>query len=461
MRRTLLRLFCILVFGITLSPTLAFSDFKVQLAQVYALFKNGAYVQAYEDLMKLPSDSLSHEEKSVLAYWKGICLCRMQEFEKGAFELKAAQRTGARFKDLDYELGQALYATQQLRAALEAFERSIVKKYKLGASMYYKGFIHQILEDDAVAISTYRAILNLPDDEDKVKEGSLLQMAELELNRAMAESDLSRRKTRVKKRVVPAFQAVIDFNSFGVAADEARKSLLSLEAQFALNEPPKFANGSWMPVKAWNFRVAQDLKYDSNVVIQANNSILSVANTGSPFTRTEFDLRYDWVWKKKWVFSPEVLVFYIFNSNRNERLVYQNDTLSASAYLRGRLEHFIFSRPAATSFEFEYNHTLRDYRPSYTLEYFNRYYNLVFGNRIQFLKQGSTTLNLNLKWFEHYDGGQTALNPGVVLSQNLSFGNWALTESFSYAVNLANNPFYNRTDYRLSSALNLPEVFWR
>jgi len=439
------------------------TSIKERFKEVYQLYTNGAYAQAVEDLSALKASSLSREDKITIAYWKGLCFSKMQAFDHAVSSLQEAVQLGANDKDLYYELGQALYASQSLQPALEAFEKSAGAKYKVGPSMYYKGFINQILEDYSVAISTYKAILRMPDDPDKVKEGSLLQIAELELNVAMAEKDLTKRKIRITKRVIPAFQDVIDYVDSGPAADEARRSLLALRPQGAdfANDGPKFRNGTPLPLRPWTLRATQDFKYDSNVIFQANNALIQISNTGSIVSKTDVSSRYDYVWDRHYVFAPEVSASYTRNMNRNESTVIANDILSFTAYLRSRLEHRVLASPAAMSLDMECNYSMRDYLSQNALPYFSSYLNFTYGNRVQFLPIGSTTLNLNMKWFFSQDSGQTASNPAAVLSQNFNLGKVALTESLAYDFNTASNGIYNRADYRTTTVLNIPEAFWR
>jgi tetratricopeptide (TPR) repeat protein len=451
----------LLFIAFCLNAQRASADSKKTFAEVYRLYSNGAYAQAVEDLTALNSAALSRDEKIAIAYWKGLCFSKMQSFDKAVVSLQEAAHLGADhtdYKDLQYELGQALYASQSLRPALEAFEKSVKNNYKIGPSLYYKGFINQILEDHSVAISTYKAILRLPDDPDKVKEGSLLQIAELELNTAMAEKNLAKRKVRITKRVIPAFQDVIAFVDSGPAADEARRSLAALLPPDPYGNGPKFQNGTPIPTHLWAIRAIQDLKYDSNVIFQANNALIQISNTGSMVAKTDVDARYDFIFNRRYVVSPEVDVYYNHNFNQTESTVFSNDMFSVTSYLRSRFEHTVGSAPSAMSFDVEYNYSLRDYLSQHALPYYSSYINFTYGNRVQLIPIGSTSLNLSNKWFYSVIPGQTATNPAAVLSQNFNLGKTALTESFAYDFNFASNPNYNRSDYRISSALNIPEA---
>jgi tetratricopeptide (TPR) repeat protein len=431
--------------------------------QVYRLYSTGAYAQAVEKLEQINLRQTSPEEKKTISYWRGLCFSKMQSFDQAVDAFQQAVVLGADFRDLQYELGQALYASQQLKPALSAFEKSAVLHYKVGASLYYKGFINQILEEFSVAISTYKAITRLPDDPDKVKEGSLLQIAELELNTAMAEKNDAKKKLRMAKRVIPAFEDVLNFNDSGPAADEARRSLAVLRPQLEdqTQSGPKFENGIPMPARPWFLRSSVDLKYDSNVLYQANGALISVSNTGSGVVKPDLDARYDFIFKKKYVLSPELDVNYTYNTNRTEPSVIANDQLSASFYARSRMEHKVLGAASAMSFDIECNYVLRDYTENNQLPFYSSYINFTYGNRVQFLALGSTSLNLNLKWFSSEDPGQNAFNPGIILSQNFNFGKLALSESFSYDFNSASNTSYNRIDYRLTSALNITDLFWQ
>ena len=118
------------------------------LAVIYGLYKQGAYSLAIEKLTRFKAET---KTRAVAEYWIGLCQNRLQSFDAAIISFNNAIKAGINAEDIYYELGQAYYATKDLRAARETFRRSIAKGFKPGPSYYYVGFTSQVLEDYEVA----------------------------------------------------------------------------------------------------------------------------------------------------------------------------------------------------------------------------------------------------------------------------------------------------------------------
>ncbi len=119
-------------------------DTKMQYRKAFAFFAEGAYLQSLVELDKIIFSS-NDQEQGILQYWRGRCLSHLHRFEEAASALATAESIGVEFEDVHYLLGQALYAQQDLKNARNSFEKSLYINYKKNVSLYYIGYISQLL----------------------------------------------------------------------------------------------------------------------------------------------------------------------------------------------------------------------------------------------------------------------------------------------------------------------------
>lgn len=399
----------------------------------------------------------SPEDVALLSYWQGLCYNRTQVFDKAIEALEKALPLEGKYPDLEYEYGQALYASQKLKPAREAFKKSAYHGYKPGASQYYVGFLSQILEDYTTAMEFYRLIQTQSGDPDKVKQAALLQIAEIELTLAGLDRDPNRRFRRYRGRVTLALKKVIQFDETSPLAQQAKEKLLSVQNKLDADSIPRFKNGVPIATQPWVVKLSEVFSYDSNVLTRADQSLIAVSNQGSSTTRTEIFGKYEWI-VRQWSISPELDVNYSQFTNRTEPLVFQNDNMTLDTVMKTRLEHIYDGKPAAFSADLAYNITIRDWTQTNRLFWYSRFYSLTLGERLQFFSFGSTLANANLKLFSNADDNQNAIIPAATVTQNFNLGqNAGISLSFTYDSNIARNPINDRRDYRSFVSLNLPE----
>lgn len=451
------------------------------LAPIYELYKKGAYPQALELInaqINAPlvvgapvsspspsptfspaptSDAQAQETQATLHYWAGLCNNRMQIFDVAATHFQKAKALNANFEDLDYELGQALYSSQQMKPARDAFLASAQKNFKKGASTYYLAFISQILEEYPQALKTYDSIIKFPTDTENVKQGSLLQIAEVKLILFEKSKPGKDRNNRLRVEILPLFERTINYKDGTTVADQAKQRLAQIKTSM-IAATPTLANGMPLPAQLWSVRLSQAAKYDTNVISQAEQSLTQVSNRASVISKSDLMGKYLFVFDNRWTLAPELGFAYTYHFNRNEPLVYQNDSLSTSTALRTRLEYTLFDAPAATHLDVEFNHLLRDVTMEKKLSYYSRYFNFTLGQRIKIIGTGNTTFALNAKFYENQDVNQNAIDPGV--SVNHFF---PINRDFSLGVNLAFD--YNRAkastndrkNYRILTTFHMPD----
>lgn len=427
-----------------------------ELRKALDFYASGAYTQALGALAPL-------KQTGETRYWQGLSNSRLQRFEKAASDFSEARRLGHKSPDLDYELGQALYASRQLKPAREAFKRSASTGFKPGASRFYVGFISQVLEELSTAQSAYQSLSALPraQDTDKVKQPAMLQLAELSYSQARSISDVPTRHARIRTEVLPRFETAMNYETGTAAHDQARAQVSALRALVGA-DGSRFENGTPIPTKLWVIRATQDTRYDSNVVAEADQAATRVSNAASVVSRTAFFAKVEHIVANRWSVSPDATLEYTRHLNRNEPSVYANDQLSVTPALRLRNEHRYKGKPAAAFFDVEFNNLARDTNQLQTLTQYSRYFNFVAGERARFLTdQGNLTLQASFKVLTHSDDDQSAIVPGITAFQNLPMGgrnNLTLTVGLSDTI--AKVDTYSRLSPRVGANLALADLVW-
>ncbi len=451
MTRTLLALMLLIL------TTQAYADAKGELTHAYGLYKKGAYPQALDALKRVPTQP---QTAATVQYWSGLCYSRLQNFSEAIAAFRKAAQLGSTAEDLNYELGQALYASQDLKPAREAFRKSAAQGFKPTASIYYIGFSSQLLEEHGAALAAYDAIQGMGDDPEKVKQAALLQKAEVKFAQAELEKNSKSKDQTIRNIVIPAFEKANTYDATTGTATHARARIAELRKRIG-DETEPLANGTRASARPWNLKLTQDFKYDTNVVIQANESLLSVSDKASFFSKTSINGSYEFVTGKRWVFTPEVDAYLTRYLNRTEPRVFENDSLSLSPALRTRHEHQMFNAAAATLIDFEGNYLIRDYRRDHSFPYYSRSYNLVVGERLKLFLPGSTTIKANFKIFGNQDEQQNALNPGITLTQNVQLKpTTGLSFTLGFDMNDAKVDTYDRTNFRFTPVLSLVSLFF-
>jgi tetratricopeptide (TPR) repeat protein len=430
------------------SSSLAFADAKSELSKTYALYKKGAYPQAIQLLSQIKGDN---ETQALTEYWTGLCHARMQQFDKAIPRFKLASQLGTKIEDLDYEMGQALYASQDLKSAREAFQRSLAKKYKLGASTYYAGFISQMLEEYPKALLYYKEIQNIEEDVDKVKQPALFQISEVRLVMAELTKDPTAKRERVLNVVLPSYKRVVAFNSSTPVAEQATARINEINHRYGVAQQSSVGST----------KVSMDTKYDSNVVTQADEAVTQVSNTGSFTQKVAANASFKLPFDIPVSITPDIAMSYTLHLNRAAPSVYQNDNLAMTPAIRTKYDHSVLGNVASALFDFEMNYMLRDYRQEHGLPFYSRYFNFVLGERVKLFSFGSTIAKANFKLYSSYDEGQNAIDPGISLTQSISApGNTGISVTYSMDYNRASDATNDRMTYRLSPSINMPQLFW-
>lgn len=449
--------------GIIASASALAAEAPAGLSAAYSQYRKGDYPRAIATLQGLSQDPAASAQPGLIDYWIGLSHARLQAFEKARESFERATRAGFKAEDLDFELGQALYALQQYRPAREAFRRSAQARFKPGASLYYVGSIGQTLEEPAQALQSYRELLSLAGDADKVRQATYLQIAEI----ALAQTEQARftdeqaRNDRLRHFVFPRFQKAADYEAGTPAAAQALERMNEIQKRLS-SEVLRMRNGVPIPAKAWSVRATQEAKYDTNVVTEADESLTKVSDKASAISRTAISGKYEAIFDRQWVAAPEFEAVYTRHFNQEEPTVFQNDSLSLAGALRSRLEHTWLSAPAALLADIDYSRVIQDYSQTHSLLFYSQTLNLTLGERARPISgSASTTLLANYRIYTHEDDNQSTTGPGVTLSQNFAFvPRQALTVILNWEAAKAKDPTYDKSIYRIATFYGAGDLFW-
>ena len=104
-----------------------------ELAAAYDAYSKGDYSGAMTLLNKVDTAE-KQELNATVRYWKGLCRARMQMFDKAIINFNKANELGSKAADIDYELGQAHYASGNLEQAQAHFKKSAKRGFKKSVS---------------------------------------------------------------------------------------------------------------------------------------------------------------------------------------------------------------------------------------------------------------------------------------------------------------------------------------
>lgn len=401
------------------------------------------------------------EARATRAYFLAGTHAKMQAFDKALPYFKEAKDAGSTAPGLSYDYGQALFAAHQLAEAEAQFIESIKSKFKVAASAYYVGYIRQLQENYPGAKDFYQRIQRLGTDPDQVKQPALLQIAEIEYERAQTVAPKEKKHDVLRMEVLPLFELAKQYAPGTPSAAQASTRITEIERETTpLAE--RMANGMPLPLKAYSLRLSQDFAYDSNVITEADDALVQVSNKDAIVSRTALLAKYQWNYAKRFSFIPELYAAGVFHSRRSEPRVHQNDNVTVAPALRTKYEHMSMGAPATAIFDIEFNYMLRDYRQAHQLPFYSRYWNLSLGERVKWFNTGSTTLKFSFKFYENYDAARNALSPAVTLQQNVRiFGAYDLQNSLTADYLRARDDVNDETNYRLRHVVTFPKLFWQ
>lgn len=381
------------------------------LEEFYKFFKSGQYPKAIE--------SLSHSNEAGKSYFLGLSYSRMQEYDKAVIQFQQAINEKNTSQDLYYEYGQALYASNELKKAREAFKTSADKNFNRPASLYYVAHISQILEEHETARDTYTLVIKEKTSDTKMKQIARYQLAETLLAIAREKSneqeDLAR---RVDKFILPMLNTAYNLDKSSPLSNEINQRIADLMREFNL-DPNMMVNGRRINPKRYSGYISQKLKFDDNVSQTNEENNVTQSRKESYIFETEAYAKYDFVLKNRYIISPETRMTFTQHTNQSSPEVYQNDSFVVNASLKNKYEHKVKEQPASALFDIDYSHVFKDWQAKKKKEFYAKSFTFTLGESFSYFAIGDTTLKIKRK---NYDGKDESIsNHTTSLSADQTF----------------------------------------
>ncbi len=387
----------LLLISILLCFSLATSANSNLFEKIYIDYKGGNYQDALDKLTKINGNKTTLGLK---AYWKGLCLSKLQSYDKAIIEFEKAIKYNNRSDDLYYEYGQALYAGNELVKAREAFKKSAKLGFKKVNSAYYMGYISQILEQLKLARKFYSQIIRTKSSDESLRQISYFQLADVILSKSEGSK---KQKKYIKKYVLKFLQRSVDIDPDSAVGQDALRRKQEIMAKYGL-DPYLLKNGKRIPKKGTKFSFSQDMDYDSNVTLTSDVPTTTATKKDSYIFTSELYSKFRIISAKRLLINPELTLGHILHSDRSSTEVYSNDEYSIKPAIKNSLEHTYKGRPASLLFDFSYNYTARANRSTETKSKFfnNRSWTISFGEKLNFFDFGPTTLKIKYKDYQNY-----------------------------------------------------------
>jgi tetratricopeptide (TPR) repeat protein len=360
--------------------------------EFYKSFKAGQYPKALEALSGMKNGSLATK-----SYLLGLTYSKMQEYDKAAKNFEIAIREKNNNNDLYYEYGQALYASNELKKAREAFKTSANNKFNRPASLYYVAHISQILEEHDVAKEYFLMTIKDKESDSKMKQISQFQLGETLLAIAREKSaqpeDLHR---RVEKYILPMMNSAYNLDKRSSLSADINTRISEVMVEFNL-DPNLLANGRRVDPKRYNGYASQKVRYDDNIsLVNEENNVQQTKKSSFIFESEAYGV-YNFILNKRYIISPEARLTFTQHSDRTESEVYQNDSFVMNFSLKNKYEHKIKDLPASFIFDIDYSKTNKDWQAQKKKEFYAKSTTFTLGESFSYFDFGDTTVKLKRK----------------------------------------------------------------
>lgn len=361
----------------------------------YRAFKGSKYTEAQKIIEKISFESKNQSTKFYLA---GLTLARLQEFDKAIIEFERAKKLGNDAEDLHYELGQAYYATNELRKSREAFEKSIETNFNTANSLYYVGHISQTLEEYEKSKNAYTQIIKNKTNDDKVVQIARFQLAETLLAMARTKKNVA---AIVDRYVITLLRQAYETETTTPVALEIQARIQELLTEFKL-DPNVMVNGRKISEKRHSLSLGQKLKFDNNVTLANDQTTVVQSKKESYIFETEAYAKKDFVLKKRFILSPDIRFTFNHYSDTKNATVYQNNSYLITTTLKTKTEHSLFGKPASLLLDLDRTYTARDKLQEKKRSKYATSLSYTLGEKFRFFNVGDTTLKIKFKDYDAY-----------------------------------------------------------
>lgn len=401
----------------------AFAEDKL-FQKAVSLYGQGKYQATVEELDRLKKEVSSKNTKtlSFIAYWKGMSLNRLQEFDLAAIQFQSSLDFGYIPLDLHYELGQAYFALEKFYFAKIHFNESFKRDFKKGTCLYYLGYLSHELGDDQDAKAYYLLIRRLNDqDAGETRQAAELQISDIELAQAEKQPAVF---NVIKDQVIPQYERALRVNETSNLAPKIKEKIINLQRKYEL-VLFQLRNGRAALIPPYFLRAAQEFGYDTNVTFTPTETTIASSKQGSGFSKSEVLGRYTFYYKNFFSIAPETRLNYTRYTNRIPE-IFRNDNYFLAPAIRSAYEHTLFGNAASILLDYDFNYAQRDVQATETLDFSSSAHLFMLGERFKFFSVGETVVRLKERQFKSYIPLSNSKTLSLVVEQTVGLKNSTL-----------------------------------
>lgn len=362
------------------------------------LFGEGKYQSTTEELTNIEAKETDKSKLGFIAYWKGICYNRIQEFGEAIKSFRTALGYKYAPSDIHYEYGQALFAAEKLAEARLQFRESVKRKFKRGVSLYYIGYISKEMGERKKAFTFFKAVDKLPPEEaQEVKQASEMQIGDIYLEQVEKHPDAFK---SVETIVIPQYEKAIEVDKESALVPAIREKIVGLQRKYDLILF-QLRNGRPTLIPPYFVRAAAELGHDSNVTFAPSDTTISSSKQASTYSRVDLMGRYTFYHRDYFSIAPELRFNRTYYFNRVPE-IYRNDNYMVAPAIRTAYEHTLWKKPAAFLVDYDYNEARRDVNAEEKLEFSSRSHTFMIGEKFNYFALGESILRLRYRTLESY-----------------------------------------------------------
>lgn len=341
----------------------------------------------------------NREFDQIRNYWIALCYKNLGEYEKSKDYFEKTLSSKFSKEDLYYEYGQTLFALNELEKAQKYFSASLKQGYNKSFSLYYIAHINELLEKPSISKINYISIIKNKNSEPGLKQTAYLQLGDMIYSRVQNKFFPEH---YVKSYIVPLWKKGRSIDEKSEVAIELDQKIDDILTKYNMH-PLQLLNGKTLKKKGYNLSLSVTRTNDSNVT-QANDQANSAATLFESWN-TEYYVNYAhrFVFKRRWVVTPEIGISYLKYDDQLNSEVFKNDTNYFAPAIKTRYEHILFDKRAALILDLEYNYTKRDRDGLHQLSFFGKSSTFSIGEKISYFLRGDSTFKLKFKNYTSYN----------------------------------------------------------
>jgi tetratricopeptide (TPR) repeat protein len=397
----------VILTSVTLSGSL-FATSRIE--DIYQSYKSGAYQKTINIINDLPANSYP---VATTEYWLGLSYARLQEFSTAIPHFKRAIKARSPRKDIHYELGQALYAMNELSSARKSFKKSYRINYKPSPSLYYVAHISQLLERHADAKQAYMDLYNHSGTGPRMRQVALFQLGEVFVALAVKKHNPH---SLIEKYVLPLFKKAISVDPPSEVSKEISKRKQELMIRYQL-DPHLMRSGERVPSKAYHLSLAETIKYDTNSTLSTDDPSKQATKEKTTIFDTMVNADYRFLLFKRVAVVTGAMLNHSYYGNRTSPSVYTNDSYSLTPSLKTKIFHRLLNRRANFIFDTAYAYNARDWSQTKQVEYYDQSTSFTVGEKLKYFPWGDTTLKFKLKTSKGHESSLDKKSSNFSLSQ--------------------------------------------